>query len=212
MVCPTLLSATVAQYSRPSSGLLCATFWASNRGFLPPFTLRTTARLSGRIARWKLTLKLLLIMNKTTRRGSYPWQNSLIITQNTPARGTRLSSSTAGSIHAFPTKRMLTPASGPKQLMSWLKNLGISQLHRERTYNMPKNYKNEPIIKELYLEITLSARKFGWTANISKPNAIRSWRQSSLGLFEFYTRWVAKPTNLSCWNNGGSMTFFMYLC
>ena len=31
------------------------------------------------------------------------------------------------------------------------------------------------------------SKKVGWTVNTSKPNAIRSWKQSYLGFFEFYT-------------------------
>ena len=130
--------------------------------------------------------------------------------QNTPVRGTRLSNSTASTSNAFLTKRTSTPAPGLKQLMSWTKNLGVLLLHAERTYNMPKNCKNKPTIKELSLEFTLPARKFGWTANISKPNAIGSWRRSSLGLFKFCTWWVVKLTNSNCQNNWGFMTFFMY--
>ena len=72
------------------------------------------------------------------------------------------------------TKRTSTPASGLKQLISWPKNLGILWLHAERTYNTPNNCKNKPMIKELSLEVTLLAKKFGWTANISKSNTIGS--------------------------------------
>ena len=129
-----------------------------------------------------------------------------------PARGTRLSSSTAGTTHAFPTKKMSNPAPGPKQLMSWLRNLGILWLYVERTYNTPKNCKNEPTIKKLSLKVTLPTRRFDWTANISKPNAIGSWRWSSLSLFEFCTWWVAKSTNSNYQNDGGPMTFFTCLC
>ena len=128
------------------------------------------------------------------------------------AWGIRLSSSTASTTHTFPTKRTSTPAPGPKQLMSWPRNLGILWLYTERTYNTPKNYKNEPTIKELSLEIMLPARIFDWTANISKPNAIESWRWSSLGLFEFCTRWVSKSINSNCRNDRRSMTLSICLC
>ena len=43
-----------------------------------------------------------------------------------------------------------------------------------KTYNTPKNCKNEPTIKELSVEVMLPVRRFGWTANISKPNTIGS--------------------------------------
>ena len=201
------MSATAAQYSHPSSGPLYATSWELNGGFVPFSIFRPTARLSDRTARWKLILELLLITNRTTRRGSYSWRISLIIMQNTSVWGTRLLSSIVGTTYTFPTKKTLTPAPSPKQLISRLRNLGISWLHTERTYNTPKNCKNDPIIKKLSLEVTFSARRFSWTANISKPNAIGSWRRSSLGLFEFCTQWVAKPTNSNCQNDGRFMTF-----
>ena len=38
---------------------------------------------------------------------------------------------------------------------------------------MLKNCKNELTIKELSPKVTLPARRFGWTANIWKPNVIR---------------------------------------
>ena len=146
------------------------------------------ARVNSRIVRWKLTLESLWIMNRTTGWDCYLWRNLLIITQNKPALGTRLLSSTAGTTYVFLTKKTSTLAPGPKQLMSWPKNLWILWLHTERTYNMLENCKNEPIRKELSLKVTLLARRFVWIANISKPNAIRSWRQSFLGLFEFCTQ------------------------
>ena len=117
------------------------------------------------------------------------------------------SSSTAGTTHAFYIKRTSTPTPGSKQLMSWLRNLGILWLHAERTYNMPQNCKNELTIKELSLKVMLPAKRFDWTANISKLNAIGSWTRSSLGIFEFCIRWVVKSTNSNSRNDGGSMMF-----
>ena len=196
----------------PSSGPPCATSWASNEGFLLPSTLRPTAKLSGRTIRGKLTLEPSLITKITTERGPYPWRNLRIITQNMPVRGTCLLSSTAGTTHAFSIKTTSTLTLGPNQLISWLRNLWISWLHIEKTYNTSKNCKNKLIIKELSLEVMLSARRFDWIINISKPNVIGSWRQRSLGLFKFCTWWVAKLTNMNCQNNGGSMTFSTYPC
>ena len=119
-------------------------------------------------------------------------------------------SSTMGTTYAYPTKKISTFALNWNQLISWLRNLGISWLHTKKTYNMPKNCKNKYIIKKLSLEVTLLAKKFGWTANISKPNVIGSWRRSSLDLFEFCTRWVAKSINSNCQNNEGSIMSFTY--
>ena len=132
MVCPTLLLAIAAQYSRSSFGPLCATFWVSNGGSLLPFILRLMAKLSDKTSQWKLTLEPLLIMSKTTRQSSYPWQNSLIITQNTPIRGTRFSSSTVGTTYVFPIKKPSNSTLGPKQLMIWLRNLRTLWLHIEK--------------------------------------------------------------------------------
>ena len=160
--------------------------------------LRPIARLSKRSVWWKLILEPSLFTKRITGQGSYPWQNLLIITQNTQARGINLSSSIAGTTYAFPTKSTSTPAPGPKQLIGWPKNLGILWMHAEKTYNTPKNCKNEPIIKELSLEVTFSARRFSLIANISKLNSIGSWRRSYLGLFKFCTWCVAKRTNSNC--------------
>ena len=132
--------------------------------------------------------------------------------QNTPAWDICLSSLTAGTTQAFPMKRTSTSGPGPKQIISWLQNLGILWLYAEKTYNMPKNCKNEPTIKELNLKIMLLVRKFGWIANISKPNTIGSWRRSSLSFFEFCTWWVTKPTNSICQNDERSRMFSTCPC
>ena len=160
MICSTLLSATAAQHSCPSFGLPYTTSWPSNKDSLPPSTLRLMAGLSNKIAQWKLTLESLLITNMTIGQGSYLWRNLLIIMQNMPVWGTYLSSSTTDTTHAFPTKRTSTSALSLKQVMSKPRNLGISSLNTERTYNTPKNCKNKPTIEKLSLEVMLSTRRF----------------------------------------------------
>ena len=46
---------------------------------------------------------------------------------------------------------------------------------------MPRNFKNELIIRESNHGATPLVKNFGWIANISRPNAIGSWNQSFLG-------------------------------
>ena len=64
-------------------------------------------------------------------------------------------------------KKMLTLTPSPKQLMSWLSDLGILWLHAKKTLNIFMNNKNKPTIKKPSLEVMLSTKKFGWIANIS---------------------------------------------
>ena len=48
---------------------------------------------------------------------------------------------------------------------------------------MLKNFKGKPTIKTLSLEAMLLLKKFGWIANISKPNKTINWKQSFFGPF-----------------------------
>ena len=54
--------------------------------------------------------------------------------------------------------------------------------------------------------------KFGWTANISKPNKIGSWKLSSSGRSESYTRWGSKLISSNYRRSGGFMMFFTCHC
>ena len=55
-------------------------------------------------------------------------------------------------------------------------NLQLAQELQKRAHN-----------KKISLKTMLLGRRFGWTANILKPNIIRSCRRNFLGFFNFYT-------------------------
>ena len=76
------------------------------------------------------------------------------------------------------------------------KNLQHDQKPQKQSQNMrtkPKSYS--------------PGKKIWLNSNILKSNTIKSWKQSFLGLFNFYTQWVTKPTNSNYRNNRGFITF-----
>ena len=58
-----------------------------------------------------------------------------------------------------------------------------------------KRFKSRPMIKALSLEVMPLMTKFGGIANISGPNKIEIWKQSSLDHSKSYILLQSKPIN-----------------
>ena len=86
-------------------------------------------------------------------------------------------------------------------MAAFRENLQYAQKLRKQAYNK----KTKPRSYALYKKVWLNSKYI-------KPNAIRSWRRSFLGFFEFCTQWIVKLTNSNCQNDRGSMTFSTCLC
>lgn len=73
------------------------------------FYPQTNSQREQKTALWRFICELTSTWNKTTRQDSYPWPNSLIITQKTLIQAIHLSSLTAGFTLEILMKKMLIP-------------------------------------------------------------------------------------------------------
>ena len=119
-----------------------------------------------------------------TRPGFYQWRNLPTIMPRMRVLVTSLSSWTVATTFECRTRKISTPASSPSWRTSCQRNSKSWWLFVKKISTMPRSFRNGLIIKESNPETIPPARKFGWTANISRPSGSRSWRQSSLGRSE----------------------------
>ena len=147
-----------------------------------------------------------------TGLGFYQWQSSLTIIPRMLAPVTRLSSWTVATTFGCHTKKISTPAPSPSRRTNYQRNSESWGLFAKKTSTIPRNFRNELTIRESNLGATPIARKFGWTANISRPNAIESWRQSSLDRSGYFILLGSKRTSWSFLKTGEFLMFSMCHC
>ena len=198
-----------ARFSPPSFGHRFVISLESNATFLPHSILKLTVRPNVRIVRWKHTLELLSTSNKRTRQDSCQRPNLLITTRKMQAPATLCSSWIAATTPGCHPETTSTPAPSPRQQVSYQKNWENWWWFVKKTSTELKSFKSEPKIKASSLEATPPVIKFGWKANISRPNEIINWRLSFSDHFKFCTQWVNKPTNSNYQRIGASTMFFM---
>ena len=109
-------------------------------------------------------------------------------------------------------RKTLIPASSLSQWTNYQRNSENLWLFAVKTSTMPRNFKNKLTIREANLRATPPARKFGWTANISRTNATGSWRQSSLGRSKYFILSGNKHTSWSFLRSRESMRFSICHC
>ena len=110
------------------------------------------------------------------------------------------------------TKMTSTPNPSPSQQTNYQQNWESWWSFAKKTSTMPKNFRSEPTTRPQSREVISRTIKFGWIANISRPNKTGSWNQSSLDHSESYILLESKPINYSFLKNGKFMMFFTGHC
>ena len=159
-----------ARYSSRNSGHRFVTSLESSGGFPLRSTLKPMARPKGRLAPWKRIFESLSILNKMTGLDSYRWRSLHITMRRTLAPVTHLLRQTAVIILAFLTKKTLIITLNQSRPMNYHQNFENWWLFIVKTSTTLKNFRDKTTIKEQSLEAILPVIKFGWIANISKPN------------------------------------------
>ena len=110
------------------------------------------------------------------------------------------------------TRKTLTPAPSPSWWTNYQRNSESWWLFANKISTMPRNFKNKLIIRESNLGAMPPLKKFGWTANISRSNVNKSWKQNSLGRSGCSILLGSKHTSWSFLKNGESIIFSMCYC
>ena len=153
--------------------LLCYFFDIKKRLFTT-YIYKQIARPKGRIVPWKPIWQRLSTSNKMTRLDSCKWPSLPIIIPKTQALVTRFLSWIVDIILRCLIRKTSTSTLNLSWWMNCQQNYKNWWLFVEKTYTTLKNFRSKLMINALSLKAMPQVIKFGWIANISKPNKTRS--------------------------------------
>ena len=159
---------------------------ASSRNFLPPFTYKQTARLRGKIVRWKPNSEFLSNLNKMIEHSFFPWRSLPITTPKMPAPTIYLSSLIVNITLGFFTKKTSIPTQCQKPQKTYFSSSKTLWLFTSKISTTPKNFRSELIIRKSSLEAMLWVTRYSWLASTLEQSGIASWKPSFSVLFEHY--------------------------